>query len=103
MIPISIAAREEEGYPTYQVGDTVQIVSTPYSKCPFSWIYEMNEWCGRTVTICSVEYSHSHKQYRYRIKEWTGIMWCVDCFEPIYECPEVDPSEFAARFAALLT
>ena len=100
-------AREEMEHPTYQVGDTVQIVSAPYKQCPFSWIATMNQWCGHIVTIRGVEYSTMYQRYRYLVKEGdrdiVGIVLCVDCFEPIYECPEVDPSEFAARFAALLT
>lgn len=99
----SLKPREEEGYPTFQPGVTVQIVSTPYEACPFTWVHDMDDWCGHFVTIRSVSYSDTFRQYRYSIKEIPGFIWCVDCFEPIYECPEVDPSEFAARFAALLT
>lgn len=95
--------REEEGHPTFQPGDTVLVVSTPYDKCPFHWVSMMDEWCDRIVTIIDADYSYTHKRYKYMIEEVPGIIWCVDCFEPIYECPEVDPSEFAARFAALLT
>ena len=32
------------------VGDKVRVVDTPYMDCPFTWIDDMTNMCGKVVT-----------------------------------------------------
>lgn len=65
----------------YNVGDVVRVVDTPYNDCPFHWIDEMDEYCGKEAKIISACWIEGHKAYGYAIDiDEYGCTWCENCF-----------------------
>lgn len=71
----------QESQSMFQVGDVVRVVSTPYTDCPFSWVSDMDYYCGREATISAASYDKNRKLWRYNLRgsRWS---WCENCFEP---------------------
>ena len=66
----------------YKVGDIVKVKDHPV-ECAFTWIDEMNKYCGKEATIEGARYVEG-KGWRYEIDldiRWCG--WCENCFEHI--------------------
>lgn len=65
----------------FNVGDVVTVVNEPYEDCPFTWVDQMTNMCGRMATITGKCYSEQYGTYRYNIKEDDGsCFWCGNCF-----------------------
>ena len=78
------------------VGDKVRVVDTPYRDCPFTWIDDMTNMCGKVVTIIHKEVDNSKGTPYYNIREsqWN---WCGNCFvplEPEEDLPEIEDDSF---------
>lgn len=84
----------------FNVGDRVRIVSEPCN-CLFSWVKDMDRFCGREVVIGSVE--PTSRGFLYRVLDEHGIdigwNWCENCFED--SAPEftVEEDEFSGLLA----
>lgn len=84
---------------TFQVGDIVQVVDVPYEDCPFKWVEDMDEMCGKETTITRVDWYDGRKTYGYRISGDNGsCVWCENCFISM----EPDLAESDAELCALL-
>lgn len=74
---------EERQVSRYKKGDIVRIVDAPYMECPFTWVEEMNEFCGQEATIISVFWVDRHNTYGYELEFETDdnyCTWCENCF-----------------------
>lgn len=83
-------------YREFNVGDRVVVVSEPYYDCPFTWVTEMSEMCGKPVTISYKEYSERHDTYFYKLLE-SRWHWCGNCFVGAgteEELPEIEDESF---------
>ena len=75
-----------EEYNEFEVGERVRVVSEPYLRCPFSWVSEMDNYCGENVTIVDKRFDGYRNTNAYRIDaDDTDFVWCGNCFEPIEE------------------
>ena len=82
---------EENPKSRFKVGDIVQVVDEPYEDCPFEWIDEMDECCGKTATIKSVRWDNYYGQYAYGIDiDEYHCSWCERCFIEDSEIEESD-------------
>lgn len=76
--------------PKFNVGDIVRVVDEPYNDCPFLWVSEMTEYCGREVTIAFVDFNGRDL---YRIEEdYECCAWCENCFVPVSIEPDFEPA-----------
>lgn len=79
------------------VGDKVRVVDTPYMDCPFTWVDQMTEMCGKVVTITRKEADNSKGTPYYKIHESPQWNWCGNCFvplEPEEDLPEIEDDSF---------
>ena len=68
--------------PEYNIGDIVRIVSKPYRECPFTWVSNMDNYCGRKAEITDKWYSEWYGQYGYSVNvDGACFNWCGNCFE----------------------
>lgn len=82
---------EERPLPKYKKGDVVQVVDEPYVDCPFEWIGEMDECCGRVATITGVSWNEWHKDWGYSIDIDDYLCtWCENCFVAFTDIEESD-------------
>lgn len=82
--------------PVFNKGDAVRVVDTPYDECPFTWVSEMDKFCGMEVTIAESYWFESRKAYGYYIKEDKDCFtWCENCFEP--QATEIEESEISTK------
>lgn len=83
---------EERPQRTFQKGDVVRVVDEPYEDCPFEWISEMDECCGKEARITDVIWLGHLKAYGYTIDiDEYGFTWCENCFDsPIPDIEESD-------------
>lgn len=73
------------------VGDMVQVVFEPYYDCPFTWVTDMDRYCGELVQITNKNYKSGKGCYGYRISADGGsYVWCGNCFIPVVETPDFD-------------
>lgn len=80
--------------PEFFVGDTVQVVSEPYRNCPFTWVDDMDKYCGVIATITKKSYVEARKEFQYQIDvDHNGWKWCGNCFMPVVETPDFDISD----------
>lgn len=80
-----------EPMPKFQVGDVVRIVDTPYMECPFTWVDEMTEYCGKEATITDVFWTERHKTHGYTLDiEDCYCTWCENCFVQEADIEESD-------------
>lgn len=85
------------------VGDVVEIVREPYRECPFYWIEEMNEYCGKVTRIISKRKTYDDG-YLYNIEvDDSEFSWCGGCFLPPEESEEFDFDISDNEFDGLLT
>lgn len=66
--------------PEFQVGEVVRVVDEPYKDCPFSWVNNMDEWCGRRVEILDRHWSSWYDCYAYEIEREYCWSFCGNCF-----------------------
>lgn len=86
--------------PEFNIGDTVQIVSEPYMKCPFFWASGMNQYCGVITKIIRKTYHSAKQQFGYVLDGCRNYTWCGNCFEPLDSTPDFDITD--EEFADLL-
>lgn len=81
-------------YREFFVGDKVMVVSKPYLECPFTWVDEMTDMCGKIVTITDKQEGRTTYAYNISGDPWN---WCGNCFvplEPEEEPPEINDDSF---------
>lgn len=81
-------------YGEFFVGDKVMVVSEPYLGCPFTWVPEMTDMCGKIVTIINKRERSTTYSYNIAGSPWS---WCGNCFvslEPEEELPEINDDSF---------
>lgn len=94
---------ETEGNPRFHIGDYVRVVDSPYTNCPFSWIGEMTQFCGKEVRIIDAWWSFDKNTYTYQI-EGSSCYWCANCFNEIADTiPEQTESDFLKAFNSLIS
>lgn len=85
---------ERYGNSKFHVGDYVRVVDEPYDDCPFTWIDEMDIFCGREVLITGVGWSNNYNTYYYEIED-CDCEWCANCF---YEIADTIPEQTELGF-----
>ena len=81
----------QEPTPMYKIGDAVRIVDIPYTKCPFSWINYMDEFCGKEAIIEDVYWNEVRKTHGYVIDiDDNSCTWCENCFAIDQDLEESD-------------
>ena len=76
----------------FEVGDFVRIVKEPYVKCPFGWVREMNEFCGREARITNVFRRATPAADEYYIDiDRQKYVWSFKCFE--HTDPDINESD----------
>lgn len=91
----------EHCYNEFEVGDEVQIVTEPYSDCPFAWAPLMNDYLGKTAVILQKCWSENKNTFWYHIdKDNERFIWCGNCFYP-KTVRDFEPAEHTALVALL--
>lgn len=81
----------QEPQPRFQIGDVVRIVDTPYAECPFTWVDEMTEFCGKEAVVIDVCWYDRYNAYGYCLDtEDCYCTWCENCFQIDAEIEESD-------------
>lgn len=72
---------EERPQSKFKKGDIVRVVDEPYEDCPFEWIGEMDDCCGKEAVITDmIWFGHRGIWGYYLDIDEYDCKWCENCF-----------------------
>ena len=82
---------EERPQPRFKKGDIVRVVDEPYEDCPFEWIGEMDDCCGKEAVITDTIWVGHRGIWGYYLDiDEYDCTWCENCFADDSEIEESD-------------
>ena len=79
-----------------KAGDIVHVVADPYMSCPFTWVADMTQYCGKMATITRIDTGMRGFPNSFLISIDGGVFrWSAGCFQEVYDVyyPRILPAD----------